>query len=88
MFNQSIKNSFTLSFDFWYTDRNVIDTGMEYQIDIESARNVNSLKYSLVTLQTAARIGVPNKRQFCINLMLQSFLSKLLEFDILRILLV
>ena len=34
MFNDSIKNSFTLSFDSWVTDRKIVNNGNEFQIDI------------------------------------------------------
>ena len=61
MFNDSIKNSFTLSFDSWTNDRKTADTQLEYQIDIGSAQNINSPKYLIVAHQTAARTGVPNK---------------------------
>ena len=37
MFNDSIKNSFTLSFDSWTTDRKIVNTGLEYQVDIGSS---------------------------------------------------
>ena len=61
MFNDSIKDSFTLSFDSWSTDRKTVDTQLEYQADIGSAQNINSPKYLTAVHQTAARIGVPNK---------------------------
>ena len=61
MFNESIKNSFTLSFDSWTTDRKIANTGSEYQVDIGSAANINSPKYLIVAHQTAARSGAANK---------------------------
>ena len=61
MFNDSNKNSFTLSFDSWSTDRKTVDTQLEYQIDIGSAQNINSPKNLIKAHQTGARIGVPNK---------------------------
>ena len=61
MFIDSIKNSWTLSFDSWSTDRKTIDTQLEYQVDIRSAQNKNSPKFLMVTHQTAVRIGFPNK---------------------------
>ena len=61
MFNESLKNSFTLSFDSWYTDRKVVNDGLEFQIDIGSAQNVNSPKYLIAAHQIANRVGVPNK---------------------------
>ena len=61
MFNDSIKNSFTLSFDSWSTDRKTVDTQLEYQVDIGSAQTINSSKYLIVAHQTADRIAVPHK---------------------------
>ena len=58
MFNYSIKNSFTLSFDHWTSDRKTVDTQLEYQIDIGSAQNVNSPKYLIAVHQTADRTGL------------------------------
>ena len=61
MFNDSIKISSTLSFDFRSTVIKTVDTQLKYQVDIGSAQIINSPKYLIVTHQTAARIGVPNK---------------------------
>ena len=36
MFNDSIKNNFNISFDAWTTDREIVNTGLEYQLDIEA----------------------------------------------------
>ena len=44
MFIDSIKDSFTLSFDSWSTDKKTVDTQLEYQVDIGSAQNINSPK--------------------------------------------
>ena len=44
MFNDSIESSSTLSFDSGSTDRNTVDTQLEYQFDIGSAKIINSLK--------------------------------------------
>ena len=49
------------SFDSWSTDRKTVDSQLDYQVDIGSAENINSLKYLIVAHQTAARIGVPNR---------------------------
>ena len=57
----SIKNSFTLSFDPWSTDRKTVETHLEYQVDIESAQIFNSPNYLIVAHQREAGIGVPNK---------------------------
>ena len=61
MFNDSIKNSFTLSFDSWSTDRITVNTLLEYQVDVGNAQNINCPKYLIVADQTEGRIGVPNK---------------------------
>ena len=61
IFIDSIKNSFTLSFDSRTSDRKTVDTQLENQVDIESAQNINSPKYVIVARQRAVRIGVPNK---------------------------
>ena len=63
IFNSSIKNSFTSSFDSWSTDRKTVHTNMEYQVDVGSARIINSPNYLIVAHQTADRIGVPNKAE-------------------------
>ena len=60
LFKDSIENSFTLSFDSWSIDRKTIDTQLKYQVDIDSAQNINCPKY-LVVHQIVARKGVPNK---------------------------
>ena len=44
LFNDSDKNSFTLSFDSWSTDRKSVDTLLQYQIDIGSAQIIISSK--------------------------------------------
>ena len=61
MFNDSIKDSLTLSFDHWTSDRKTVDTQLEYQVGIGSAQNINSPKYLIAVHQTADIIGVPNK---------------------------
>ena len=61
LFNDSNRKSFTLSFDSWSTDRQTVDTQLEYQVDNGSAQILNSLKYLLVAHQTAARTGNQNK---------------------------
>ena len=60
-FNDSLKDSYTLSFDHWTSDRKTVDTRLEYQVDIGSAQNINIPKDLIAVHQTAARIGVPNK---------------------------
>ena len=61
IFNDCNKNSFTLSFDLWSTERKIVDTQLEYQVDVGRARNSKTPQYLIVALHTAARIGVPNK---------------------------
>ena len=60
MFNDSIRISFTFSFDSWSTDRKTVDTRLENQIKIGNAQNIDSPKYLRVALQTAASRGVAN----------------------------
>ena len=60
-FNDSSEKSFTLSFDYWSTDRKAIDTQIEYQVDKGGAWTINSLKHLIAAHQTTGRIGVPNK---------------------------
>ena len=54
MFNNSIKDNFKISFDSWTSERKVVNTGLEYQVDIGSAQNINSPKYLIIAHQTAA----------------------------------
>ena len=61
MFKDSIKNSFTLSFHSWSTDRKTVRTQLEYQVDISSAQNINSPKYLNVAHQTETWVGVSKK---------------------------
>ena len=55
MFNNSIKDNFKISFDSWTSERKIVNTGLEYQVDIGSAKNINSPKYLIVAHQTNAR---------------------------------
>ena len=43
IFEESFKNNYTISFDSWYTERKVVCDGEEFQVDIVSAQNVNSV---------------------------------------------
>ena len=61
MFNQSIKNNYTITYDSWYTERKLSTNGNELQVDIGSAQHVNSPKYLISAFQTANRIATPNK---------------------------
>ena len=60
-FNNSFKNTFTLSFDSWTTDRRVFDTQVEDQFDIECAHKIKSPKYLIAAHQTADGSAPPNK---------------------------
>ena len=60
LFDDSIKNSFTISFHSWSTDRKIVDTQLQYQLDKGSAQNINSPKYLIAVHQTAATLGAPN----------------------------
>ena len=60
-FSNSIKNSFTLSFDSWTTDRRVIDTQLENQLDTGSAHKINSPKYLIAAHQTSDKSAAPNE---------------------------
>ena len=61
MFNESSKNSYTITYDSWYTERKVSPDGKELQVDIGGAQHVNSPKYLIGAFQTADRIAAPNK---------------------------
>ena len=91
MFNESIKNSFTLSFDSWYTDCKVVNDRLEFQTDIGSAQNVNSPNFLIAAHQIARKIGVPNKNNNVAifdNLDVRKKFLKLMVNDILKILLI
>ena len=55
MFNEAIRENFTLSFDAWVTDRKPVNTGNEYQLDIGSASNINIPLYIIVAHQKTQR---------------------------------
>ena len=55
MFNEAIRENFTLSFDSWVTDRKPVNTGNEYQLDIGSASNINIPLYLIVAHQKTQR---------------------------------
>ena len=40
MFNESIMNNYTITFDSWYTERKVSNDGRELQVDIGSAQHI------------------------------------------------
>ena len=55
MFNEAIRENFTLSFDAWVPDRRPVNTGNEYQLDIGSASNTNIPLYLIVAHQQTQR---------------------------------
>ena len=61
MFNESIKNYYTITYHSWYTKRKLSTDGTELQVEIGSAQYVNSPKYLIGAFQTADRIATPNK---------------------------
>ena len=61
MFDDSIMNNYTITFDSWYTKRKISNDGRELQVDIGSAQKTKSPKDLLGVSQTIARIGTPNK---------------------------
>ena len=65
LFNEAIRENFTLSFDAWVTDRKPVNTGNEYQLDIGSASNKNIPLYLVVAHQKTQRHNPPrNAIQF------------------------
>ena len=60
MFNESIMNNYTITFDSWYSERESSNDGREFQVDIGSAQIINSPKYLIAAFQTSART-TPNK---------------------------
>ena len=60
MFNETIMNNYTITFDSWYTERKISNDGRGLQVDIGSAQNINSPKYLISAFQTLAKT-TPNK---------------------------
>ena len=58
LFNEALRENFTLSFDAWVTDRKPVKTGNEYQLDIGSACNINIPLYVIVALQKTQRENI------------------------------
>ena len=54
-FNQAYSDSFTLSYEYWTTDRKPVDTVKKFQIDISSASNNNSPLYIIAAHQLTQR---------------------------------
>ena len=44
LFNESIRNRLTLSFDTWKIDRKTAEAGVDFQLDIGSASNITASK--------------------------------------------
>ena len=44
MFDESIINNYTITFNFWYSERKILSDGRELQVDIGSAQHINSPK--------------------------------------------
>ena len=55
IFNEAIREKFSLSFDAWVTDRKPVNTGNDYQLDIGSASNINIPLYVIATHQQTQR---------------------------------
>ena len=55
MFNEAVRQNFTLSFDAWVTDRKPVKTGNEYQLGRGSASNINIPLYLIVADQKTQR---------------------------------
>ena len=55
LFNESIMNNYTITFDSWYTERKISNDGTELQVDIGSAQHINSPKYLISAFQTTDR---------------------------------
>ena len=58
MFNESVKSSFTLSFDSWTTDRPIVVTASDYQLSIVSSCVFNSPKILIQAHETQIRSGL------------------------------
>ena len=54
-FNEDITKCFSISYESWTTDRKLVDTAKEVQIDISSASNINSPLYLISAEQKTQR---------------------------------
>ena len=61
-FNESV-NSFTPSFFSWTTDRKVVNTGLECQLEKTSLEKVNSPKFIIAARQRKARSACKQNNQ-------------------------
>ena len=57
MFNEATKNNYGISYDEWYTERQLV-SDMISQVDIVSAQQVNSHKYLIRAHQTKIKLRV------------------------------
>ena len=57
MFNESIRNNYTITYDSWYIERKLSTDGNELQVDNGSAQHVNSPKFLIGSFQKEDRIG-------------------------------
>ena len=53
---------FTLFLDSSFTGKKILDSEIKYQVDIGSSQKVERPKYLIAAQHSAARLGVPNKR--------------------------
>ena len=60
MFNESIMNNYTITFDSWYTERKNSNDGRELQVDIGNAQKKGFPNILTGVFQTNART-TPNK---------------------------
>ena len=61
LFNESIMNNYTITFDSWYTERKISNDGRKLQVDISSAQKLNSPKYLIKSFQANAGAATINK---------------------------
>ena len=57
-FKESIRKSFTLSFDSWVTDGKPVNTGNEYQLDVGSA-SIISVPLYIIAAHKKVNVIVP-----------------------------
>ena len=57
MFDESIKNNYTVTYDSWYTERKLSTDGNELQVVIGNAQHINSPKFLIASFQTVNRVG-------------------------------
>ena len=63
MINESIKNTFNLTFDSRATERKTVNTGVEFQFDIRLSSSINSPEKSTAAHQTQAKAGYANNEK-------------------------